>query len=347
MKSKKWICISTCIFGFMFIIVVSSTIIIDPFWHYHGPLKSLEYPLNNPRYVNDGIARYSEYEVLITGTSMSDNFRPSQIKEMYGLSAIKTTYSGATYRELSENIGRAISYNPQLHTIICSLDPNKLCEPADSYSYEKYPTYLYDDNFFNDVFYLLNKEVIIETVAVLNYTKAGKKTPTFDEYQRFDKYCTFGKDAVLNSYERLEKTDLGKVFSEEDRQIVYENIMTNYVKLAKENPEITFHFFIPPYSVCFWDGLVRTNQLSFHMEAMKYGVELMLTADNIRVYGFDDLTDVTCDLNRYMDTLHYDADVNILILQNIYEGKNEITEENLDVYFEQVKEFYRQYEMDF
>ena len=61
----------------LLIIIGAATAVIDPFLHYHLPLKGLEYPLLDERYQNDGIARHFSYDAIITGTSMTQNFKPS------------------------------------------------------------------------------------------------------------------------------------------------------------------------------------------------------------------------------------------------------------------------------
>ena len=48
------------------------------------------------------------------------------------------------------------------------------------------PDYLTDDNPFNDVNYIFNKEVIFGTIqGVFARTKAGGQTTTFDEYMHW------------------------------------------------------------------------------------------------------------------------------------------------------------------
>lgn len=347
MKPGKWLTIFFSILLCITLPLVVAVVVIDPYFHFHGPQKGFQYPLNDPRYVNNGIARHYDYEVMITGTSMSDNFTTSSLEDALSCKAIKTTFSGATYHELSENMERAISYQPNLKMIICSLDPNNIAKEADAYTYEGCPEYLYDDIWWNDVKYLLNKDVLVQTLAVINYTRAGNKTPSFDMYERFDLYSTYGTEAVLASYTRLEKKDLCVAFTDEDRKRIYENVYENYVTLAKNNPDVRFNFFIPPYSMCYWDGMERSGQMDYCMEAMKYGIGVLLTQDNIHIYGFDDLYEVTTNLDRYMDTIHYDAKVNAYILDCICNGERELVAENLNSYFEQLTEFYDNFEFPY
>lgn len=97
MNAKKWnimVLSSTLV---ILALVAAVTIIIDPFLHYHKPLPGLEYPLKEERYQNDGIARHYEYEAIITGTSMTQNFKTSQFQQLWGAEAIKIAFSGASY----------------------------------------------------------------------------------------------------------------------------------------------------------------------------------------------------------------------------------------------------------
>ena len=190
--------------------------VIDPFLHYHKPLPFLEYPLKDERYINDGMSRNYEYQALITGTSMCQNFKTSEFEELWKVPAIKIAYSGASYHELDANIERALGYNSELKYVLCSLDGTMLNSPADYNEYVGYPEYLYDNNPFNDVSYLLNKDVVSKTIAVVNYTRAGEITPTFDQYGSWSQYKTFGKETVLASYTRLDSMDEDLVLSEED-----------------------------------------------------------------------------------------------------------------------------------
>ena len=151
MKEKTWnrIVIAGTV-GILAIIAVI-TIIIDPFFHYHKPLENLEYPMLYERYQNDGIARWYSYDAMITGTSMTQNFKASEFDRLMGVTSVKTSYHGATFSELSSNIERALEYNDDLKIVLCSLDGNMLNMQASETQYEGIPLYLCDNNIFNDV----------------------------------------------------------------------------------------------------------------------------------------------------------------------------------------------------
>lgn len=340
MKEKKWnIFVLGSTFGIL-LLVALVTLVIDPYLHYHKPLEVLEYPLKDERYINDGIARNYEYEAMITGTSMAQNFKASQMEELWQVPTIKTAYSGATFHELNESIGRAISYNPKLRYVLCSLDGSRINHDAYSDSYEGYPEYLYDKNPLNDVNYLLNKEVIPKTIAVVNYTRAGNQTTTMDAYGSWSQYKVFGKDAVEATV--VPKQAVAEVvsFTAEDEARVRENVTENYLETGLENPGVTFYFYLPPYSVYYWEDLVKTGQLEAQLRAEELAVELLTEAPNIHVYGFADRTEITGNLDNYMDILHYGDWINEEIMDMIYRGEGELTKDNYKEYFQKVRELY-------
>lgn len=344
MKSKKWNLLVIGTTMGILLILAGVTMFVDPFLHYHGGLSFLEYPLKDERYQNDGIARHYEYDSIITGTSMCQNFKCSEFNALWGAQSVKLTNSGATYHESNANIRRALSHNPDVKYVLCSLDANRLNYEAFQDEYDGYPVYLYDENPFNDVNYLLNKEVIPKTLAVLNYTRAGNQTTDRDEYGSWGQYKTYGRDVVLSSFVPAEEREDVLKLGAEDLQRIRENITENFLKTAEMYPDITFYLFFPPYSVCYWEALVRTGQLDATIEAQKAGVELLLSAENICLYDFSDRTDITGDLDNYTDSLHYGPWISSEILQMIRKDEGRLTLENFEAYYDSVRKVYEEYD---
>lgn len=344
MKAKKWNFL--VIGGVLIIFGVWGlvTAIIDPFMHYHGGIEGLEYPLLDERYQNDGIARHYEYDSIITGTSMCQNFKTSEFEALWGGKTIKITNSGASYHETGENIRRAYVYRPDVKYVLASMDGNQLNTPADADTYEGYPDYLYDQNPFNDVKYLLNKDVIPKTIAVLNYTLAGNHTTTMDEYGFWGSYKSYGKESVRASFDLVEESTEEYFLTEADKQKITENVTKNFLELANQHPDTTFYFFFPPYSICYWEALVRTNQLEAQIEAQKLAVEVLLTAENIEVYDFSSKVEITGNLDNYTDTLHYGPWINSEILEMIKGQEGRLMDDSYVQYYEELKKIYSEYD---
>lgn len=340
MKAKQWNFLVIGGTAFILLCLALSTIVIDPFLHYHEPLSFLEYPLKDERYQNDGIARHYQYDSIITGTSMSQNFKCSEFDALWDAKSVKIAYSGATFHELNDNLKRAFSYHPDIRYVVCSLDGSRINHPAEQDEYTGYPEYLYDENFFNDVSYFLNKEVIPRTLAVINYTRAGEVTPDRDMYGNWSQYKSFGAEVVLKNFTPLPISEEEIFITEEDVERITENITQNFLKTALEHPDTEFYFFFPPYSICYWESLVRSKQIGIQLEAQKLTTRLLLTAGNVHVFDFSNRTDIIENLDNYTDPLHYSDCVNSEILNCIRNGEQELTLENVERYYGEIRLLY-------
>lgn len=210
MQGKKWMIITLGSIIVILLAVCGTTIYIDPFFHYHKPLEHFSYAMNNGRYINDGITRNFEYDAIITGSSLIENSKTTEIDALFEVNSIKIPYPGATYKEIGEAVARSCKYNPNIKYVIRGLDYMKLTGDKDSMRYDSYPDYLYDSNLFNDVSYLLNKEILFDYTLEMDYdsSKRGHDEIDFDKYSNTMKESEFGKEAVLSTYGRVEQSAL-------------------------------------------------------------------------------------------------------------------------------------------
>ena len=135
MKAKVWL------ISWLVIVISALSVFgywvykIDPYFHYHKPdLDKYFYTLNNQRSQNDGIIKHFDYDAIITGTSMTENFRTSEADEIFGFHYIKVSFSGGTYKEINDNIEKALSINKNLKTVIRCLDLSHFFALPDDYA---------------------------------------------------------------------------------------------------------------------------------------------------------------------------------------------------------------------
>lgn len=346
-KSKKWTLCCLLTFIVAGILLGSFTIIVDPFFHYHKPLERLEYPLYLERYQNDGIINHFQYDAILTGTSMTQNFKASELNEIFGVNSIKVCFSGGSYKEINENLERALNSNKDVKMIIRGLDYSFLLEDKDWMRYETYPQYLYDNNPWNDVQYFLNKEILFNNTAyVINYTEEGNKTTNFDTYSNWMTSYKFGKEALDQVYKRTPEKKESMKLTESEQQTVKDTVNQNILLLAEKYPDVTFYLFFTPYRIYYWDELNQAGLLERQLEAEKIAIELMLPIKNIKLFSFFDDFTLICDLNNYKDTMHYGEWVNSKILQWLYEDKHLLSTSNYMEYCNKVREFYTDYNYD-
>ena len=84
MKNKTWLLIFAALTMIMCIVICSITIYVDPYMHYHKPYSDkFYYELDNQRSQNNGITKYFDYDTIITGTSMTENFRTTEADKFW------------------------------------------------------------------------------------------------------------------------------------------------------------------------------------------------------------------------------------------------------------------------
>ncbi len=348
MNFKKWIHIFIIeIFLGTFILTVFS-IIVDPFFHYHKPLPNLFYVLNNERYQNDGILKHFDYDAIITGTSMSENFKTSEFNTLFDTNAVKIPFSGGSFKEINDNLKTAFRTGHEVKYVLRSLDTYKFLTDKDMMRNDlgEYPVYLYNDNLLDDFQYFLNEDVAKLAVKIIKASIKNEKggITSFDEYANWNDDYKFGAKSVLKKRIEYKKPDKTGSLTEKDKEIIKANIKQNVTDLAYAHPETTFYYFFPPYSIAYWGELYEKGELVKNIEIEEYAIELILECPNIKLFSFNIMSDITTDLNNYKDNLHYGEWINSQMLVFMKNDVGLLTKENYKNYIEEEKALYLNYQ---
>ena len=351
MRKKLWIIGYLCIVVTALSLIAFKTISVDPFFHFHAPKTDIYYyRLNNQRSQNDGITRNFDYEGIITGTSMTENFKTSEAEVLFGVRFIKVPYSGGSFKEINSSLERAALYNQNLKYVIRSLEMYFFCDDKDRMRTDlgQYPDYLYDDNLFNDVKYIFNRDVLFTRVYPM--TKENDKTgfkggiPTFDDYSNWMAKYKFGYQVVLPDGLTAKEASKPIALSQNEIERIKTNVRQNVTAIAEQHPNITFYCFFAPFSAVWWRTQLLNGKLDWQIDTERVVIEELLKHDNIKLFSFNTLFDITTDLNNYKDATHYGEWVNSLMLRYMYDGKCQITRENFLTYLETERQFYGSYD---
>lgn len=349
MERKKWTIRFLSLYMATMLAVGGLVMIIDPYFHYHAPLKGLSYSLENVFYINNGVSRHFKYDSMITGTSMTRDFKTAEADELFGRDFVRITYHGEGLKRISGNIETAIEANPDLELIIWGVDTMWFIAEENWQGYEEYPDYLFDDIWWNDMNYLYNKEIFWKDV-IPEIIRTIKREPA----DRFDDYVAGGdgpgKEEMLKNYERplKEEKEVGKEETDSLFVTMERSLRKNVLSVIEKNPDVTFYIFFPPYSICWWDSLDRkgTDVLIRRIDMEQSAIEWLLRYDNVRLFSFFNNFELICNLDNYVDEGHYTGKVSSQILNWMKEGKYELTEENYMEYIGDIKEFYTNYDYD-
>ena len=350
MNEKKWFIFVISFYILIIAVTGALTGIIDPYFHYHAPINGTAYHLDNAYYRNDGISRHFSYNAMIIGTSMTQNFKTSEANNLFDKEFVRITYLGEGFKLINDNLRQAVNSNPDLDFVIRSVDPIWFISDENWVGYNDYPDYLYDDQLLNDVNYLFNKEIFLrDVVPELFSSIKGSSPDTFDDYV-MNEDGKNGKENVLKAYVRPEREikAIDPAETEEYFNMLNKNLEQNVISTIAENPDITFYIFFPPYSICWWDSIHQygTDTLLRRIHMEQYAIEKFLAYDNVHLFSFSNNFDLICNLDYYIDEIHYTPEINSQILIWMKEGAYELTINNYMDYINAIAQFYTSYDYD-
>ena len=326
---------------------------VDPFFHYHAPLAGFPYIVDSQRYQNPGMAARFSYDSAILGSSMTDNFDTDDFSELLGLKTVKLSSDGAYPRDLSVLLDVVFDeHSPSrreqpvrelfiaLDLITLTADPGETKFPI--------PGYLYDRNPFNDLEYLLNRDVILDYVAM----PVVKRAPT-------DLSFVYGMDWLIDEWTGpefvLRHFSPSPAYSGEESaesraagliHATAENLRANLLPYIEAHPETTFTFFFPPYSILYWYNMQREDLLEARLAQTRAAAEVLLSCPNVRIFYFQNEEKLVTDLDNYGDYTHYIPEVCRWMTECFASGKKELSTGNLDAELERTRDIVLQFDFD-
>lgn len=350
LTENKFIKLFILISIFLMILFASIIVIVDPCFHYHKPFEFFQYNLQGgkERYQNDGIGKNWDYDAIITGSSMTENFKTTQFDDLFNVSSVKLPFSGSSWKEINDNLARALN-KKHPKAIVRGLDTNQILNDKDRQRYSGFPEYLYNNLIFDDVNYVLNKNFMFDyVIPALSYTRDGNKTTSFDVYNNWNAGYTFGAEAVWNSYKDSRKNDAlpMKEFSDDDKIVVRDNVNQNVLELVALYPDVQFYYFFTPYSIMWWDSVKQDGTMFQITEGLKSACTLLLKHENLHLFSFFDDYEMICNLDNYKDNGHYGEWVNEWMLECM---KNDVSRLNVSTYkqyWDEIFDFYNNYDYE-
>ncbi|MCR5090923.1 MAG: hypothetical protein K6C08_15600, partial [Oscillospiraceae bacterium] len=209
-------------------------------------------------------------------------------------------------------------------------------------------TYLYDDKVLNDVQYIFNRDVLFNRVYPM-MTENDKPDfhggiTSFDTYSNWMKRVQFGHKALFPDGITTAEPLAPKELTLNDVELIKSNIQQNVTSLAESYPDISFYYFFTPYSAAWWQSILYDGNLERQIQGERIVIEEILKYDNIHLFSFNCLFDITTDLNNYKDMTHYGEWINSMILRYMHDGTCQITIDNYEQYLNDEYLFYLTYD---
>lgn len=327
MKPIQWITIFFLflIFGLLTMGVIN--FIIDPFQQYRK--AELYKPIyDNERYLNPGLAKNYDYQEVIIGSSMTENFILSESTSFLGFSKpIKFCISGTTAYEMKTILDTAYHYK-KIDSVLYGLDFFSFTGSTTRLFAGEgtTPFYLYDSNPWNDYRYLLSFDTFTFALDTYINSKMSKHAPRFDFNRMYQWQHNFSEND-FNGLKHIKtwknKNTLTKDYYSGNYSIeaMKKNFDINLLPIIKDHPETTFYIFYPPYSILVFKDFEKEDWLNTIQQFKIYVFTQLNNYPNVKIYDFQASKEVMCNLDNYKDLTHYHQRINTWMLEQIKEEK--------------------------
>lgn len=300
-------------------------VLFDPFYHYHKPLGSMKAVVTKSEYQCIGTIRHFDYDSILMGSSIAENYNNHWFDEAFGGTTIKGIKSAGTTVELLYYLKEAFDAQALKNVYYC-LDVSALeSDPDEIFPDERFPLYLFNKNPFDDVQYIWNKDVIFESIP---YQIASGLQADFDEGLSYSwiEGKTFATEIALSHYYRQEPSG-EQVPIEEGMDRVYKNLSFIEEQIEK-HPNTTFRFIFSPFSILWWDESYLEGSLDHRLYVLEKAIESLLNYDNVEMYFYMNEEEIVTNLDNYMDNVHFSQDINRYVVDQMAKGSGKLTKDN-------------------
>ncbi|MCI2056979.1 MAG: hypothetical protein LKJ86_07515 [Oscillibacter sp.] len=313
---------------------------VDPCFYYHGT-ENMGAVFFNERYQDAGIAKNTDADTVILGTSMVANYRVSHIENTFGGTAVKLTIPDGYLSEFDAVMNVEWRYhNPK--RVIFGLDTNILIRDEREKT-DAMPAYLYNANPLDDAKYLLNKDTLYYGVYRLMSNRWGT-TQKVDDAYTWDGTVWWNHATALDNYDRPEIS--GKTLPAD---AYLENVSANLAiveRWLESHPDTEFDIFFPPYSILYWDKQVREGNVDAVFAALDTAFDTLLRYNNVNLFYFPSDEAIVTNLDNYCDYIHHSGAVCDKLLECMAAGEHQITRDNAKKMLADWKDFVVHYDYE-
>lgn len=338
-NKKKGLIRLFCIIAAEALLIFFVVWLFDPFYQYHAPFGGREAVLNDRDNQMPGSIRNLTYDSVLVGSSVTENCNSSFLDEKYDCNTLKIIRASGSAADLLYYLEMA-EQKQELKNVFWCLDLTAVSsEPECTLYGGDVPRYLHTETILDDNTYIFNKEILFETIpTMLAYEREGRNVGGNAYDWSRDKEFSAAK--AMQAYT---KPDV--VLEQQDFTESKEKIRQNLEMIAEQiesHPEITYRFIFPPYSMIWWDCAYVNGQLEERFYILEQTLPVLLDYDNVEIYYYHKEKDIVCNLDNYMDLVHYCPDVNQYMLDQMYAGEGRVTAENWESVLLEMRDFVRE-----
>ncbi len=292
--------------------------IVDPYIYWHKS-RGLKQVYNNAYAQIPGILRNFDYDAVVIGSSMFQNFNLRDVNSIIGVNAVKATAPGLTF----DDEGKIISVifgecSEKVRRLIICCDLMLLGKDGHCGKWRDY-RHLYNRG--NPAAYILSSSTAgdLWDVLITNIASDDVRGAALEK-----DYCRmFCNKEWRHRYSR--KIMESKIRRKPNNPLPVtaeglETLKKQVLRPLGGNQDIRADLVLPPYSIYFWCLLNQKGLLADYLDARREIVAAAADFPNLRVHDFQSDTGICCNLDNYKDINHYSPEISRLTLKKIADG---------------------------
>lgn len=327
MGARRWLAAFLLFTGLLLAALSAAAWAVDPFFQFR--VRDNRYKLF-PHFVAPGLIQNGDYDTLILGSSVTQNFDMERFREKLGVRPLHIGLGGLTLPEAESLLELAHESGRYDRVYFC----------ADLYLFSQdagpghIPAHLLRGDPLSKLRYLLSYEVWFRFIpgdaVLLLCDRRGVEPPeglngsrSIDMLGNWAMEYSFGRDIVLDNYRSGAYAVSGV-----ETDGLYERMtaqMDDFLARSEsDGGELVFFF--PPYSALYWVNAQEHGYFEPYLQAKRHFIE-RAAALGAAVYDFQGEA-LIADLELYKDTTHYGPEVNDWMTDCFADGTCLVTGDN-------------------
>lgn len=336
-KKEALIKLFICISVFM-LLIGGSVCVLDPFYVYHAPLFGMDSVLYDRDYQMPGTVRNFSYDTVILGSSVAENFDSEYIDGQYDADTIKIIRASGSVADLLYYMESAHEGNEIKRVFWCldifAMTSSTKVTVCDVEGLE----YLHTPEPFDDITYLYNKDILMEEIP-LSLAYSAMDVNTGGNVYNWAAEKDFSATGAMRAYQKPEEV-VSTVDYTKELKYLQENLEMVVAEI-EAHPETEYIIIFPPYSMMWWDCGYVNGVGELYFDVLEETLPELCRIDNVKVYYFQDDREIVCNLDNYMDMMHYSPDINQFMLECVVKDERRVTSENAETVLQNMRDTYQ------
>lgn len=332
-SSRIWLIFTAIIVAIGVLCLCIVTYLVDPFFQYR--YVDGQY-LVSCKYSGAGLIKNYEYDTLLIGSSMTENFDMNLMRKELNCRPLHVNIGGMSdedviqYVKLANDVGKAKKY----YICVDLAYFNGIQQP-------KTVEYLLDNDIVSKLKYSMSYESWFRMLPIDLGLKTFKHivgaVPNSCEYKVMIDYYgysgnmyTYGENVVNDAYKNG-INQIKKVNNDGLYESLIHGIDTYFEEMDINNAE--YVFFFPPYSALFWKDAREEGYYDIYLNSKEYFIEKC--EGNAKIYDFQSAYH-TMNLDNYRDTSHYSPRINDWMVSEFGKDDYVVNSSNKDMFREKL-----------